>query len=87
MDREERINKEYEIKIDDNKLRIIINNYEIIFILILGLAYYKYIKEYKYNEIIRELEIKEKKDIKETYEYLIKSEYKIIDEEKKNNNK
>ena len=87
MDREEGIKKEYEIKIDDNKLRIRINNDEIIFILILGLAYYKYIKEYKYNEIIRELEIKEKKDIKEIYEYLIKSEYKIIDEEKKNNNK
>ena len=64
MDREEGIKKEYEIKIDDNKLRIRINNDEIIFILILGLAYYKYIKEYKYNEIIRELDIIEKKDIK-----------------------
>ena len=53
MDREERIKKEYEIKIDDNKLRIKINNDKIIFILILGLSYYKYIKEYKYNEIIR----------------------------------
>ena len=85
MDREEGIKREYEneIKIDDNKLRIIINNDEIIFILILGLSYYKYIKEYKYNEIIRELDIREKKDIKEIYEYLIKSKYKIIDEEKK----
>ena len=64
MDREEGIKKEHEIKIDDNKLRIIINNDEIIFILILGLLYYKYIKEYKYNEIIRELDIIEKKDIK-----------------------
>ena len=33
MDREERIKEEYEIKIDDNKLRIKINNKEIIFIL------------------------------------------------------
>ena len=83
MDKEEKIKKEYEIKIDDNKLRIEINNDEIIFILILGLSYYKYIKEYKYNEIIRELDIIEKKDIREIYEYLIKSEYKIKDEEKK----
>ena len=83
MDREKRIKKEYEIRIDDNKLRIRINNDEIIFILILGLSYYKYIKKYRYNGIIRELEIREKKDIKEIYEYLIKSEYKIIAEEKK----
>ena len=33
MDREERIKEEYEIKIDENKLRIKINNKEIIFIL------------------------------------------------------
>ena len=72
MDREERIKEEYEIRIDDNKLRIEINNDKIIFTLILGLSYYKYIKKYKYNEIIKELDIREKKDIKEIYEYLIK---------------
>ena len=62
----EEIKKEYEIKINDNKIRIEINNDEIIFILIIGLSYYKYIKKYKYEEIIKELEIikyKKKRDI------------------------
>ena len=79
----EEIKKEYEIKINDNKLRIEINNNEISFILIMGISYYKYIKEYKYEEIIKELEILNYKDIKEVYEYLIKSEYEIKKEEKK----
>ena len=89
MEIEERIKSEYKIKINDNKLRIEMINDEIIFILLIDLSY-KYIKKYKYNEIINELNLKENKDIKELYLYLIKSEYKIIDEEKKiiiNNNK
>ena len=65
--------KLYEIKINDNKLRIEINNDEIIFILILGISYYKYIKKYKYDEIIKELDILDYKDINEVYEHLIKS--------------
>ena len=36
----EEINKEYEIKINDNILRIEINNNEIIFILRIGISYY-----------------------------------------------
>ena len=81
----EEIKKEYEIKINDNKLKIEINNDndQIIFILTIGISYYKYIKKYKYDEIIRKLNILEGKDIKEVYEYLINSEYKIIKEEKK----
>ena len=89
MEIEERIKSEYEIKINDYKLKIEMINEEIIFILLIGLSY-KYIKKYKYNEIINELNLKENKDLKELYLYLIKSEYKIIDEEKKiiiNNNK
>ena len=68
----EDIKKEYEIIINNNKLRIELNNDEIIFILIIGLSYYKYIKIYKYEEIIKELEILNYKDIKEIYEYLKK---------------
>ena len=72
----EEIKEEYEIKIGDNKLKIEINNNEIIFILIIGLSYFKYIKRYKYNEIKKELNILDNKDIKYVYNYLIKSEYK-----------
>ena len=81
------IKKEYEIKIGDNKLRIEINNDEIIFILIIGLSFYKYIKKYKFNEIRKELNILENEDIEKLYEYLIKSEYKIINEDNKKKNK
>ena len=72
-----------EIKINYNKLRIEINNDKIIFTLIIGISNYKYIKEYKYKEIIDELEILDYQDIKEVYEYLIKCEYEIKEEEKK----
>ena len=51
MEIEERIKSEYKIKINDNKLRIEMINDEIIFILLIDLSY-KYIKKYKYNEII-----------------------------------
>ena len=78
----EEIKKEYEIKINDDKLRIEINNDEIIFILIIGISNYKYIKNYRYEEIKKELKL-EYKNIKEIYEYLIKSEYEIKKEEKK----
>ena len=78
---EKEIKKEYEKKINDDKLRIEINDNIIKFILI-GISHYKYIKEYKYEEIKKEL-ILDYKDIKEVYEYLIKSEYEIKREEKK----
>ena len=83
------IKEEYEIKINDNKLKIEINNDEIIFILVMGISYYKYIKRFKYNEIVNELNIFQYKDIKKVYDYLLKSEYKIIKDDKKiiiNNN-
>ena len=51
---QEKIRKEYfEIKINNNKLRIEINNDKILFILIAGISYYKYIKEYNYDKIKR----------------------------------
>ena len=43
----EEIKEEYQIKINDNKITIEINNDEIIFIVIIGLSYFKYIKRYK----------------------------------------
>ena len=76
------INTEYNIKINDNKLKIEIKNDEIIFTLI-GISFYKYIKKYKYDEITKELDLLEyNNDIEKIYEYLIKSDYKIINEEK-----
>ena len=83
----EDIKEEYEIKINNNKLKIEINNDEIIFLLIKGLTYFKYIKRYKYEEIIKELNILENNDIKSVYNYLIKSEYKIKDKKIIINNK
>ena len=74
---------EFEIKINDSKLKIEINEDEIIFALIIELSCYKYIKIYKYKEIMEEFGILEFKNIKEVYEYFIKGEYKIINEEKK----
>ena len=72
----------FEIKINNSKLKIEINDDDIKFIIIIGISYYKYIKKYKYEEIIKKLDILECKDIKKVYEYLIKSEYKIINKEK-----
>ena len=46
------IKKEYEIKIEDNKIKIEMNNNEIIFSLYIDLSYYKYIKIFKYDEFI-----------------------------------
>ena len=83
----EEIKEVCEIKINDNKIKLEINNDEIIFILIIRLSYFKYIKRYKLNEIIKELNILENKDIKNIYNYLIKSEYKIKDKKIIINNK
>ena len=78
----EEIKKEYVININNNNLIIEINNDEIIFTLIIGISYYKYIKKYKYDEIIKELNMFECKNIEEVYICLVNSEYKIINEEK-----
>ena len=78
----EEIKKEYEIKKNNKTLRIKMNNSEIIFILIIGVSYFKYIRNYKYNEIIKELNIFQCKNINGVYDFLIKCEYKIITEEK-----
>ena len=76
-------NEEFEIKINDNKLKIELNNDEIKFTLMIGISRYKYIKNYKYDEIMKELNFSQYKNLKEIYNYLIKNKFKIINEEKK----
>ena len=82
-EQEKNISEYFEIKINNNKLRIEINNDKIMFILITGISYYKYIKEYNYDDITKELNLLEFKDINNIYNYIIKSKYAINDEEKK----
>ena len=87
---ERRIYKKYELRLNDNLLIIERDNDEITFTLFIGISLYKYIKKYKYNEIIDELNLLQYKNIGHLYEYLITTEYKIKTEEKEiiiNNNK
>ena len=85
MDKQETITNPnyFEVKINNDKLRIEINNDKLIFILTEFLSYYKYIKEYNYDKIVKDLNLLEFGDINNIYDYLIKSEYKIINKEKK----
>ena len=76
------IKKEYEIKVDDNKIRIEMDNNEIIFTLFIDLSFNKYIKRFKIDEFRKKYKISEK-DIKEIYNYLINCEYEINEKEKK----
>ena len=79
----EEMNQTYEKRFNDNKFKIEIKSDYIIFTLIKGLSYYKLIKEYSYDEIIKELDINGYHNLKEVYEYLIKSKYEINYEDKK----
>ena len=87
-EKQETIEPEYEEikeekRIEDYKLRIELNGGRILFTIIKEFSHYNYKKEYDYEEIIKELDIKKYQDIKKVYKYLIKSEYKIINEGKK----
>ena len=73
---EEKVKKE--IKINDNKLEIELDNNKIIFTLIIGLSFYQ--KEYVYSDLIRELNTS--KDIKNIYEDIIHGKVEIINEDK-----
>ena len=79
------IKKEHEIKIDDNKIRIEINNNEIIFTLIIDLSFNKYIKRFNLYDFRKKFRISEEKDINELYNDIINYEYEINEKEKKNN--
>ena len=78
----EYIEKKKEIvkTINDNKIKIVLNKDEIRFIIMIGISFYQYVREYKYEDIKKDLNIK---DIDNIYEYLMKSEYEIIEEDKK----
>ena len=76
------INEEHEIRIDDNKMVVEMNDNEIIFSLILDLSFNKYIKRFKHNIFIKEFEISEEEDLKDIYNEIINSEYKINEKEK-----
>ena len=58
------IKKEHEIRIDDNKIRIEMNNNEIIFTLIIDLSFNKYIKRYKHESFKKEFEITKEESLK-----------------------
>ena len=75
--------KEHEIKVDDNKIRIEINNNEIIYSLIIDLSFNKYIKRFKHDEFKKKFDISEEKNIKEIYNDIINYEYEINEKEKK----
>ena len=75
--------EEHEIKINDNKIRIEVNNNEIIFSLFIDLSFNKYIKRFKHDEFRKKYEISEKKDLKEIYNDLINYKYEINEKEKK----
>ena len=77
------IKKEYEIKIDDNKIRIEMNKDEIIFNLFIDLSFNKYIKRYKYDEFINKYDILNEKDINKLYNNIINYKYEINEKEKK----
>ena len=77
------IKKEHEIRIDDNKIRIEMNNNEIIFTLIIDLSFNKYIKRYKHESFKKEFEITKEESMKNIYNKLINYEYEINEKEKK----
>ena len=58
------IKEEHEIKIDDNKIRIEMNNNEIIFSLTIDLSFNKYIKKFKHDEFRKKFVISEERDLK-----------------------
>ena len=55
------IKKEHDIRIDDNKIRIEMNNNEIIFTLIIDLSFNKYIKRYRHESLKKNLKYQKKK--------------------------
>ena len=76
------IKKEHEIRIDDNKIRIEMNNNEIIFTLIIDLSFNKYIKRYKHESFKNEFKIPKEKSMQNIYNDLINYEYEINEKEK-----
>ena len=78
------VNKEFEKKIDENKIKIKMKKNEIMFIVNISLSFYKYVKRFKYNEIIEELKLDKNnyKNLKQLYIYLTERKFEINEEEK-----
>ena len=75
--------KEHEIRIDDNKIRIEMNDNEIIFTLIIDLSFNKYIKRYKHDAFKKDFKISKEENILNVYNDIINYEYEINEKEKK----
>ncbi len=76
----EPMRKEFVKRIDDNKIKIVLDEeerYQIKFVMTKGLSFYKYIREFTFKEITKELDILNIRDMENLYDYLVKSEYKI----------
>jgi len=73
---------EHEIRIDDNKIRIEMNNKEIIYSLIIDISFNKYIKRFSHDVFRKEFELEEV-DIKEIWDEIINCIYEINTKEKK----
>ena len=71
------IKKEHKIRIDDNKIRIEMNNNEIIFTLIIDLSFSKYIKRYKHESFKEEFKMPKEESMINVYNDLINYEYEI----------
>ena len=77
------IKREDEIRINNNKIRIEMNNNEIIYTLVIDLSFNKYIKRFKHSEFKKKFEIPEEMDLKEIYDDIISFEYGINEKDKK----
>ena len=77
------IKKAHEIRIDDNKIIIDMNNDEIIFSLIIDMSFVKYMKRFKHDEFRKKCKIPEEKDLLEIFNDLISCDYEIDENEKK----
>jgi len=80
---EPEVKEEHEIKINDNKIRIEMNNNEIIFSLIIDLSFNKYIKRYKCDEIRNEFKIPNEISLKDVYNIFINIPYEINEKGRK----
>ena len=78
-----KLKNRHEIKIDDNRLSIEMNNEEFVFTLYIGLTFYKYIRIFKHEEFIKEYDILDEMDLNYLYDELKSYEYEINEKEKK----
>ena len=77
------LKKGHEIKIDDNRLKIEMNNEEIVFTLFIGSSFQKYIRIFKHDEFRKEFDILDEIDLDYVYNQLKDYEYEINEKEKK----